>query len=322
MCVPSPLPPPGGQAISSSGFKLTSPNEPKVQRGVVATPNHVDQMTERHGWFREPLMVIEAALWGRWPYWVATVLNHRLGPLPEWAIPQIPFGPISGGSRIAHSNPKIVEMVETAEEAKKRVFKAFGDALRTGDNLSDLLAWWLYAFGSPTVTEQPKLTDEGKVAMYSGLNLGWLLGHPGDWGAILCLEFLGPDRRGGWFPTPINVAKMMTEMTLGVGDGDKRTLSVNDPCVGTGVFLLCASNYSLNLSGQDINRTMCLACEFNGWLFVPWLVYGQHSVRELRPQTPSPQPTLETNSPQAPPKVRVTQDRGEQQGCLFDTNQG
>lgn len=330
-------PPPGSESPSAAyrqseetpAFELTSPDLP-IRANTpanLATPDHVDQMTEHHGWFRQQLMIIEAALWGRWPYWLATVLNRRLGPLPEWSIPQIKFGSIQGSSLPKHPDPNISAMVGTADEAKKQVFKAFGDALYTGGYLGDLFRWWLYAFGSPTVTERPELNDEAKVAMYSGLNLGWLLGHPGDWGAELCLEFLGPDRRGGWFPTPITVTEMMVRMTMPQSGVDTRPMSVHDPCVGTGVMLLCASNYSLNLSGQDINQTMCLACEFNGWLFVPWLVYGQGAVRELREHaisTASPEPPSSTGPPNAVPSgheprdaVRVTQRPQETQGQLF-----
>lgn len=307
-------------------FQLTSPDVSQLKSlpaQQTATPEHVDKMTERHGWFRDQLIVIEAALWGRWPYWMATVLNRRLGPLPEWSIPQIPFATISGSGTLDHPNEAIRRMVGTADEAKKRVFDTFGRALRTGGYLGDLFRWWLYAFGSPTVTERPALSDEAKVAMYSGLNLGWLLGHPGDWGAELCLEFLGPDRRGGWFPTPITIVQMMTKMMFVDVTADTRPLSVHDPCVGTGVMLLCASNYSLNLSGQDINQTMCLACEFNAWLFVPWLVYGKGAVRELRTPETSPEANSESApapSPRAkgdPSGVNLVLQKDEAQGHLF-----
>ena len=318
-------PPPG----DVPAFTLTSPGRvgPPPTAPLTATPEHVDHMTKDHGWFRQQLMLIEAALWGRWPYWLATVLNRRLGPLPEWAIPQIDFGSIAGPRQLDHPDPELRRMAGTADEARKQTFKAFGDALQTGGYLGDLFRWWLYAFGSPTVPQRPALSDHAKVAMYSGLNLGWLLGHPGDWGAELCLEFLGTDRRGGWFPTPITVTDMMVRMTMTQDVVDTRAMSVHDPCVGTGVMLLCASNHSLNLSGQDINQTMCLACEFNAWLFVPWLVYGQGAVRELRghpPAPPRPTPAGPTGPPPSSPRkqerrdaVRVAHHPQETQGRLF-----
>lgn len=315
-------------------FELTSPDQkarPRSAATTIATPEHVDEMTKHHGWFRDQLMIIESALWGRWSYWMATVLNGRLGPLPEWEIPQLPFGPIRGSSTINHPNAEIREMVGTRDSARANVFKVFGEALQSGGYIGDLFRWWLYAFGSSTVREKPELSDRSKVAMYSGLNLGWLLGHPGDWGAELCLEFLGPNKRGGWFPTPITVVELMVKMTFADDEEDYRAKSVCDPCVGTGVMLLSASNYSLNLSGQDVNQTMCLACEFNAWLFVPWLVYGKQAVRELRDEvkadsdvgssevllpTPAEQSTAEADIGD---RAEITLRPDQQQGSLFDS---
>lgn len=53
---------------------------------------------------------------------------------------------------------------------------------------------------------------------------------------------------------------------------DTRTLSVMDPSVGTGRFLMYASNYSLNLYGQDIDRTCVMATKINAYLYMPWLI--------------------------------------------------
>src|SRR5690606_5788524 len=49
---------------------------------------HVDERTQYRGWFQRPLWLIEASLWGRWPYWMAICLNGTIGDDP---IPQIPF---------------------------------------------------------------------------------------------------------------------------------------------------------------------------------------------------------------------------------------
>jgi len=292
---------------------------------VCATPEHVDKMTTEHGWFKYQLQLIESAIWGRWPYWIATVMNRRLGPLPDWSIPQLPFSDLGGNSKLVHPNESFRNMAGTASQAKKKTLDVFGRALRTGGHISDLFRWWLYAFGSETVRERPELSDEAKVAMYSDLNLGWMLCHPGDWAAAICLELAGTNSHTGWFPTPLNITKMMTQILFDGHEGDTRALSVHDPCVGTGVMLLCASNYSLCLSGQDVNQTMCLGCEFNAWLFVPWLVYGRGSVPELRPKivedASSPrevEPDIEWDSTamkHGPGKIYI-------QGSLFDFSIG
>ena len=65
---------------------------------------------------------------------------------------------------------------------------------------------------------------------------------------------------------------MMTQMVMEGKDEETRVQTVCDPAVGTGRFLLTASNYSLRLYGQDIDPTMCMATLVNGYLFAPWLV--------------------------------------------------
>ena len=52
-----------------------------------------------------------------------------------------------------------------------------------------------------------------------------------------------------------------------------RTLSVCDPCVGSGRMLLHASNLSLNLWGQDIDSLAIAMCKINGALYAPWLSF-------------------------------------------------
>jgi tRNA G10 N-methylase Trm11 len=47
---------------------------------------------------------------------------------------------------------------------------------------------------------------------------------------------------------------MMTVMIMTEAD---KTKKVADPCVGTGIFLLHVSNFSLRLYGQDISLDMC-----------------------------------------------------------------
>jgi hypothetical protein len=76
----------------------------------------------------------------------------------------------------------------------------------------------------------------------------------------------------GFFPTPMPVCQMMTQMVLDGWDEETRVQTVCDPAVGTGRFLLTASNYSLRLYGQDIDPTMCMVTLVNGYLLAPWLV--------------------------------------------------
>jgi hypothetical protein len=78
----------------------------------------------------------------------------------------------------------------------------------------------------------------------------------------------------GFFATPMTLARMMAEMTFSGADHERaKRESVCDPCCGTGTLLLAASNYSLNLYGQDLSLSMVRMCRLNGWLYAPWMVF-------------------------------------------------
>jgi hypothetical protein len=84
---------------------------------------------------------------------------------------------------------------------------------------------------------------------------------------------------------------MMAQITF--GDSDNRLKSVNEPCVGTGRMLLYASNYSLILSGQDINLTCVKATLVNGYLYAPWMVKPLDFLfADSSPPTPLKRPTM------------------------------
>lgn len=275
------------------------------------TPEHIDRMTAPRGWFQRQLWLIESMLNGRWAYWQAICLNGRLGDLPEWAIPQLSFSAHVDGSRPActrrdelaatDSGKRMLDMAGGAADAKKHAVKVFEKALDHGRHrLQDLLDWWLWGFGSNRIERRPELSDRAAVAMYHELQLYRLIANPADWGSHISLDILGGSKSGtAWFPTPMSIAEMMARMTFETAETDTRTLSVNDPCVGTGVFLLVASNYSLDLSCQDIDPLMCSWTEFVGWLYMPWLVWGnKQMIREFR--EPREQPRSLTVQPSTP----------------------
>lgn len=252
-------------------------------------------MTSQHGWFRHHLWTIEGILNGRWPYWIAILLNGTIGKLPAWAIPQLDFSSHADGVQPGCRNLaalggsitglKLRRQAGGAAEAKAHAIKTFQKALDNGSNhLQQLVDWWLFAFGSGRVKERPRLSERGALTMYCDLQLQRLIANPADWGSWISLEILGGSKSGtAWFPTPMSISHLMTRMTFEMnGEQDTRLLSVHDPCVGTGVFLLDASNYSLDLCCQDIDPLMCAWTEFAGWLFIPWLVWGdKRQIREF-----------------------------------------
>ena len=240
------------------------------------TPEHVADRTAERAWLQRTVIEIESILWGRWPYWLEA--QEREG-LDERPIPQVPFDlddcrPLwldkIAGLPDAH---EIIHELGSRHEARHNLVSTFERALGTGCHLHQLIDWLLWALGSPRVKERPKLPESAAVTLYHGLELQRLIAHPADWMAVLGCEFLPKGSGAAWFPTPTHVASLMANMLFQADGRDHRTLSVCDPCVGTGVMLLAASNYSVNLYGQDVSHLMCAMTEINAWFYMPWLVY-------------------------------------------------
>jgi len=119
----------------------------------------------------------------------------------------------------------------------------------------------------------PNIDDKTDDYWYRTFNLGLFYQEPGDYMAELA-QSRGIGQGSGFFSTPLPVAEIMVKMTI--GDEPKnyhKGKSVMDPCCGTGSLLLLASNYSLNLYGNDINPLLCKMAIINGFIYMPWIVY-------------------------------------------------
>ncbi len=133
-----------------------------------------------------------------------------------------------------------------------------------------LMEWLAFALGF--AKEAPRLSDEANEKLYRGVNLQKMLQAPSDyWGQVIS-EMKAP----GWnptafHPTPHCVVQCM--MSMVASDEDLRTKTTNDPCIGTGRMLLEASNYSLRLSGQDIDPQVIRCALINGALYSPWMTF-------------------------------------------------
>ena len=113
-------------------------------------------------------------------------------------------------------------------------------------------------------------------------------------------------KRQGFYPTPHTVAEFMTRMTMAGSDGDERdtrTLTVCDPCVGTGRLLLHASNHSLRLYGMDIDPLMCQATLVNGYLYAPWLVRPLPYLDAVQYEQEASVMVCDSIAAQAPPHI-------------------
>lgn len=258
----------------------------------------------------------------RWGYYQRTI---RAGKLLDEPIPQINFcGEHSSG-------------VKSWTESET---KGMGALTRIVENHVSTTAFraivdWI-AFGL-AVDEEPGtvLKDEQLKRLYQTFNVEPLLLEPSDYlGQFLAASKVNKYNTTGFYPTPHTICEFMTKMTVEAYEApaddprDRRVLSIADPCVGTGRFLLHASNYSFNLHGMDIDPVVIKIAKINGALYAPWMtwplpesiigpngagLYVGNSL--LMPMTEKTSATPET-PPVAPAKKSKTKKRD--QGDLFD----
>jgi len=159
---------------------------------------------------------------------------------------------------------------------------------RYSNGIEVVCRWLGWALGiTNEETDLPRSINE---QMYRTFDISkWLLAPTDYIGEYMAASNIG--RGASFFPTPMAICTMMAQMTY--GDGDHRTTTVNDPCVGTGRTLLAASNYSLRLTGQDILAICVLACQINFAIFAPWhhipqsfFPVTQMSDRDVQPVSP------------------------------------
>ncbi len=155
------------------------------------------------------------------------------------------------------------------------------------------MKWFLWGCGiddEDIERDVDAIPEDVRDFWYTQFNLAYLLSCPIDWPAHILQG--GPSwmqvKSARWakatrfFSTPMSVCRMMADMSfLTYGGEDCRAKTVLDPCVGTGSMLLIASNYSLRLYGQDIVADLVRCAQFNGFLWMPWLVFNPPSVREM-----------------------------------------
>jgi len=234
----------------ASALEGTLPTPPDVQRGV-------------HGWLLPSLLRTDTLMSGRWDYLAEC---WERGELLDKPIPKIHF--LHAPDRAS------MKMLTTALDAIPNYSHGGWAGWSGSEHFRFFLSWILHGLGHSGHMEPPTEAQgcEGARDRLSHLfDLSLMAMNPYDYfGDLLAENLYG--RRGGFFPTPHSVAELLAQMTIGVSDGDTRTLTVCDPCVGTGRLLLHASNFSLRLYGQDIDPTLCLATLVNGFLYAPWLV--------------------------------------------------
>lgn len=224
------------------------------------------------GWLLPYLLGLEDMTWGRWQYWTETKLAGQLLPEP---IPQIEWATEHGEGSYGW------KMLDRCLNSVTRHGEWRGWS--ASEHFDYFLDWILFGLGDYSQKELPeeRAGCEGASArLYQLFNLEPLLAYPHDYfGDIMAASGFG--KHSGFYPTPMEVASMMVQMQM---DGeDCRAKSCCDPCIGTGRMILCASNYSMRLYGQDINRSVIKAALVNGYMYAPWLVRPLAFLDDLAP---------------------------------------
>lgn len=194
----------------------------------------------------------------RWSYHLRTL---EAGELLDEPIPPIRF--------VSAESP---EAAAGAKEFRKWLDIIYHDtgSLSAFPALLEWLAWGL------AVTREPsRLAPAMQEKLYRGVNLEPLLKTPADYlGSVYQDTRSNKFNNTGFFATPMQVVEMMALIVNGEpGETDRRREKTCDPCVGSGRFLLSASNYSLCLLGMDIDATCVLMTKINGAFYAPWLAF-------------------------------------------------
>jgi hypothetical protein len=269
--------------------------------------------TRPKGWMQQLLLDGDQLFGaGRWAWWLDAE------GIPETDIPRIDFQNSQDtavaehlqGLGEAYMNGPPLSAAGGLRHLEKLV-ESIGFGWSSLRYLMEWMEWGLGLSEKEPVECQPGAEE----MLYRDFHLGRLQAANCDlFGAMMC-ERTG---KGKWnpnafFPTPPAVVECMVQMIM--HDGVDKTSSVMDPCVGTGRFLMHASNYSVNLFGVDIDPLCVLATKLNAALYMPWLICPK------KQNVPTPDPVMVCEQREAqghPPSPKTPKVSRRGQLFLFD----
>ena len=224
------------------------------QHGRTPAIGDAKQPWEYRGWLMYYRLACEdhPDIAPRWDYWLEIMQAGRLLDKP---IPKTIFHEANERDSEYKLVDKWVELVH--------------QNTHNWDSMRDLMDWFLWGFADSDTP--PKFSAELNEALYRQVNIGPLLLKPADYFGSWVSFHKGSWNPNAFFPTPMHVVAFMNQMTFATQEGDFRLKTVADPCVGTGRFLMDASNYSLCLSGIDIDSTNLAVAKVNAYMYAPWL---------------------------------------------------
>jgi len=215
---------------------------------------------EKKGWLLPYLLKLDEMFFGRWGYWFNIIESDTI---PKGPIPQIEIKPAE----------------EYGEKLVQKNIKACLDrgARELSYSLGLFVDWIMWGLGRGE--EFPRVSTELDDYWYRTFNLGLFYKEPADHWGMIAMESMGKSNSNGFFPTPASVVKMMTEMTFaGQSLEQQKRASMMDPCCGTGIMFLYASNHTLNIQGNDISPILVKMAKINAFIYIPWLAYRPNSL--------------------------------------------
>lgn len=232
-----------------------------VSKGLQVTT--CEEAKQKAGWMIPYLYAYDHLTNKRWAYW-ANILNKKsiVGHDP---IPQIHF----------YGSP----LSKECQHATKMLEKTISHMESTAERFADYLLWGLGAQGE--ISNLDHLSDELFKHYYENFDLFFVLDKPTDYLSWVLSEQLGGKAKAklGYFPTPLNISMMMTELI----NGEKTDVSepVYDPCAGCGALLLPQSNYRFRASGSDINPIAVKFCQIQMAWYAPWFYIPGENIQGL-----------------------------------------
>ena len=208
----------------------------------------------KKGWLINYLLRLDHIFFGRWDYWTRAFARDEI---PSEKIPQIDFKP----SR-TYMQGKVHKNLKTCLK-----YPGYPDH----NTFEKFIDWILWGFNQ--CQSFPNIDKKTDDFWYRNFNLGLFYEEPADHFADLATEY-SVGSGAGYFPTPGDIVELMIRINFG-GEPkhEHKKLSVMDPCCGTGIMLLYASNYSMNLYGVDINHLLTKIAKVNAYIYVPWLAF-------------------------------------------------
>jgi len=223
---------------------------------VNGLPRNHSEVFEKRGWLLPFLFSYDDLLWGRWDYWHEILQKKTIagsGPIPQ------------------------IEWAERGKTGVEETQKMLRSCLSHHDSNMDHFAdWLLWGLGASPEGEQLKISPELNEHYYREFDIFLIQSYPTDYMSTALSEETGKGYKSGlgYFPTPMSICNLMTEITFGGVDPEvakKQTLS--DSCVGCGALPLPASNYTLRLYAQDISMIAVKLCRIQMYWYAPWFAF-------------------------------------------------